>query len=57
MADGEERRKCGNGTSLVTQWMRICLSMQGTDVRSLVWEDSTCWGATSSCTTTPKPEL
>ena len=34
------------GTSLVVQWIRICLSMQGTQVWSLVWEDSTCLGAT-----------
>ena len=30
------------GTSLVVQWLRICLPMQGTRVQSLVWEDSTC---------------
>ena len=29
------------GTSLVLQWLRIHLPMQGTWVRSLVWEDST----------------
>ena len=28
------------------QWLRICLSMQGTGVRSLVQEDSTCHWAT-----------
>ena len=27
---------------LVVQWLRICLPMQGTQVRSLVWEDPTC---------------
>ena len=32
--------------SLVAQRLRICLSMQGTGVRSLVWEDPTCRGAT-----------
>ena len=32
--------------SLVAQWLRICLSMQGTRVRALVWEDPTCRGAT-----------
>ena len=26
--------------------MRICLPMQGTRVRALVWEDTTCRGAT-----------
>ena len=34
--------------SLVTQWLRICLPMQGTRVRALVWEDPTCRGATRS---------
>ena len=32
--------------SLVAQWLRICLLMQGTRVRALVWEDPTCCGAT-----------
>ena len=32
--------------SLVAQWLRICLLMQGTRVRALVWEDPTCRGAT-----------
>ena len=30
------------GASLVAQWLRICLLMQGTRVRALVWEDPTC---------------
>ena len=34
------------GASLVAQWLRICLPMQGTWVRALVWEDPTCRGAT-----------
>ena len=34
------------GTSLVAQWLRICLPMQGTRVRAMVWEDPTCRGAT-----------
>ncbi|KAJ8784343.1 hypothetical protein J1605_008348 [Eschrichtius robustus] len=34
------------GTSLVAQWLRIRLPMQGTRVRALVWEDPTCRGAT-----------
>ena len=33
-------------TSLVVQWIRICLPMQGTWVQFLVREDSTCCGAT-----------
>ena len=28
-------------TSLVAQWLRICLPMQGTRIQSLVWEDPT----------------
>ena len=32
-------------TSLVAQWLRPCLPMQGTQVRSLIREDSTCHGA------------
>ena len=34
------------GASLVAQWLRICLPMQGTQVRALVWEDPMCRGAT-----------
>ena len=34
------------GTSLVAQWLRIRLPMQGTQVRALVREDPTCRGAT-----------
>ena len=32
-------------TSLVFQWLRICLLTQGTWVQALVQEDSTCRGA------------
>ena len=32
--------------SLVVQWLRISLPMQGTRVQALVWEDPTCRGAT-----------
>ena len=35
-----------DGASLVAQWLRICLPMQGTRVRAPVWEDPTCHGAT-----------
>ena len=38
--------KANKGTSLVVQWLRIHLPMQGTWVRSLVWEDSTSHRAT-----------
>ena len=34
-----KRRK---GASLVAQWLRVCLPVQGTQVRALVWEDPTC---------------
>ena len=34
------------GASLVAQWLRIRLPMQGTRIRALVWEDPTCHGAT-----------
>ena len=41
-----EQIKIQDGASLVAQWLRICLLMQGTRVRALVWEDPTCHGAT-----------
>ena len=34
-----------SGASLVAQWLRTCLPVQGTRVRALVWEDPTCRGA------------
>ena len=34
------------GASLMAQWLRVCLPMQWTRVRALVWEDPTCHGAT-----------
>ena len=33
------------GASLVAQWLGVCLLMQGTRVRALVWGDPTCRGA------------
>ena len=38
--------KAAWGTSPVAQWLRICLPMQGTRVRALVWEDPTYHRAT-----------
>ena len=38
-------RNTSHGASLVAQWLRISLLMQGTRVRALVWEDPTCHGA------------
>ena len=40
-----DKSKSG-GASLVAQWLRIRLPMQGTQVRSLVREDTPCSGAT-----------
>ena len=37
------------------QWLRIRLPMQGTRVRSLVWEDSTCCGAAEPARRKLKP--
>ena len=53
------------GTSLVVQWLRIRLPMQGTRVRSLVREDPTCCRATkpvhpqllSLCSRAREPQL
>ena len=42
----ETSRKSASETSLVAQWLRIHLSMQGTRVGALVREDPTCHGAT-----------
>ena len=42
----EKKQKKNLRASLVAQWLRICLPMQGTRVRALVWEDPTCCGAT-----------
>ena len=42
----DEEQKHWEGASLVAQWLRICLPVQGTRVRALVWEDPTCRGAT-----------
>ena len=36
----------GYGASLVAQWLRICLPMQGTRARALLRENPTCHGAT-----------
>ena len=41
-----DNQKQSRGASLVAQWLRICLLMQGTRVRALVWEDPTCRRAT-----------
>ena len=38
-------QKTFNWASLVAQWLRVCLPVQGTRVRALVWEDPACHGA------------
>ena len=38
--------RTGRWTSPVAQWLRICLPIQVTRVRFLLWEDTTCQGAT-----------
>ena len=52
-----ETQKITPGASLVAQWLRICLPMQGTRVRALVREDPTCRGALSPCATTTETAL
>ena len=46
LEEGREKIKNNGGTSLVAQWLRICLPMQGTRVRALVQKDPTSCGAT-----------
>ena len=41
-----QQAKVISRASLVVQWLRIRLPMQGTWVQVLVWEDLTCRGAT-----------
>ena len=43
--------------SLVAQWLRIRLPMQGTPVRALVQEDPTCRGATKPVRAPQLPNL
>ena len=46
-------KKVNQVASLVAQWLRVCLPMQGTRVRALVQEDPTYRGATNPmCRTT-----
>ena len=46
LGDPQQVKESRSGASLVAQWLRIHLPMQGTRVRALVWEDPTCRGAT-----------
>ena len=43
---GKKKKKACFRTSLVAQWLKIHLPVQGSWVRALVWEDPTCCGAT-----------
>ena len=43
---GGEKKSQAVGTSLVAQWLRIRLPVQGTRVRALLRQDPTCRGAT-----------
>ena len=43
---GKKQTRGDYWTSLVVQWLRIRLPVQGTQVRALVWEDPTWRGAT-----------
>ena len=38
----------------MAQWLRVCLPMQGTRVRALIWEDPTCRGAAGPVSPTPE---
>ena len=42
----ENEKNSTSGASLVAQWSTICLSVRGTRVRALLWEDPACRGAT-----------
>ena len=46
LKNSKKSHKNNKRASLVAQWLRICLPMQGTRVRALVWEDPICHGAT-----------
>ena len=39
------------GTSILVQWIKIRLPMPGTWVQTLIWEETTCLGATESMCT------
>ena len=53
----KNQKKTCPWTSLVVQWIIICLPMHGTQVQSLVREDSTCLGQLSPCATTTESAL
>ena len=50
MWQGEKiSKELNDSASLVVQWLRIGLPVQGTQVQSQVQEDPTCRGAISPC--------
>ena len=42
--EDDHSSKCKSWASLVAQWLRVRLPMQGTRVQALVWEDPACHG-------------
>ena len=48
---------CVHQTPLVVQGLKAHLPVQGTQVQSLVWEDSTCCEATKPISHNTEPEL
>ena len=57
-SDGHLKTSWGiNSRTSLVQWLRICLQMQESQVRSLVWEDSTSVGQPSPFATTMEPVL
>ena len=44
-----------NGASLVVQWLRVCLPVQGTQVQSFLQEDPHAAGQQRPRTTTTEP--
>lgn len=58
---GHQKRCSGKAgpwwSSLMTQWLRLCLSTQGARFQSPVRDDLTCQGQLSPCATATEPEL
>ena len=50
-------KKANVWTSLMAQWIRVCLPMQVTQVPSLIWENPTCCRATNPCVTTAEAHV
>ena len=52
----QAKKRENDGASLVVQWLKIRLPMQGTQVRALVREDPTCSEQLSPRATTPEAQ-